>query len=298
MFEPLALPTWPALPQTTLLQALAPLLWQDPTVQALWLEGSLARGNADRYSDVDLYISVTDAMLDQWRAIEPAQLFGAHYMAHIVSNFGAAFFVYHVYLTAGHIYDLHIQPLSRELPAAQRLILACRTDDYLATIQAATVLSQGEEPATTKAVDPQELVSLLAGYWIAADKSRKVLYRKQDSTTHVGLYIFRQMLARLLFIETTGKDCGDLTRTTIHGLKVVAPVLKARWDEGVGEWLGSSATTHAELFATQAQLNEAVARVGRVLAERFGFTYPAALEATVRQNWQTFITEEMGMATA
>jgi hypothetical protein len=47
----------------------------------------------------------------------------------------------------------------------------------------------------------------------------------------------------------------------------------------------------------QAKLNEAVAGVSAVLAARFGFTYPAAIEATVRQNWQTFLAEEMGTAT-
>lgn len=294
MLEPLAVPTWSALPQTTFLQELVPTLWQSPEVQALWLEGSLARGNADRYSDVDLYLCVSDAAFPQWQAIDPAQLFGARYTAHTVSTFGPSLFVYHVYLTAGGIYDLHVQPLSRELPVAQRLILACRTDAYEATLRAATVPSQREEPTSTKAVDPQELASLLAGYWIAADKSRKVLYRKQDSTTHVGFYIFRQMLARLLFIETTGQDCGDLMRTTIHGLKVVAPVLKARWDEGVGAWIGAPTRTHAEIFAAQTQLNEVVARVGPLLAARYGITYPAALEATVRQNWETFVMEEMG----
>lgn len=294
MREPLAVPIWPALPQTTFLQELILTLWQSPEVQALWVEGSLARGNADRYSDVDLYLCVSDAAFPQWQALDPAQLFGARYMAHTVSTFGPSLFVYHVYLTAGGIYDLHVQPLSRDLPVAQRLILACRTDTYAATLHAATVSAQSEEPSTTKAVDPQELASLLAGYWIAADKSRKVLYRKQDSTTHVGFYIFRQMVARLLFMETTGQDCGDLTRTTIHGLKVVAPVLRARWEEGVGAWIGAPTRTHAEIMAAQAQLNEAVAHVGRVLTERYGVTYPAALEATVRQNWETFVTEEMG----
>lgn len=34
--------------------------------------------------------------------------------------------------------------------------------------------------------------------------------------------------------------------------------------------------------------------VGPRLAGRYGITDPAALEATVRQNWATFVKEEMG----
>ena len=35
------IPSWP---QATILHELLPKLWQQPSVQALWLEGSLARG--------------------------------------------------------------------------------------------------------------------------------------------------------------------------------------------------------------------------------------------------------------
>ena len=91
----------PALSQTTFLHKLAPLLWQRPDVVGLWLEGSLARGNADRYSDVDLYVGVTPEALDDWRSLAIEALFGDQYAAHFYSTFGEKFFVYHVYLTAG-----------------------------------------------------------------------------------------------------------------------------------------------------------------------------------------------------
>ena len=54
----------------------------DPSILAAWLEGSLGRGNADRYSDIDLHVLLTDdnlerfaAEAEQWLANPPARAF-------------------------------------------------------------------------------------------------------------------------------------------------------------------------------------------------------------------------------
>jgi hypothetical protein len=41
----------PTLAQADFLRQLGPVLWQHPNVWAIWLEGGLGRGNADRYRD-------------------------------------------------------------------------------------------------------------------------------------------------------------------------------------------------------------------------------------------------------
>ena len=278
------------LPQTALLHQLVPTLWQRPGVEALWLEGSLGRGNADLYSDVDLYIGVTDSTFDAWRTLDVAALFGEQYAAHHYSEFAEDFIVYHVYLAAGVIYDLHIQPQSRQLPTSQRLILACRDDAYRAQLVAAAPAV----PETTNPIfdpqplDPATIRPQLVGFWMNADKGRKVLYRGQDLTSYTGLHLFRQMLTRLLFIEQTGADCGDLTRPSIHGLKAAAAVLGESLGNELGELMGPPMRNRRELWAAQAQLQQEVARVGRVLAERYEVDYPAALEKIVVENWTRF----------
>jgi len=295
MSEALRLDDVPALPQTTFLHKLAPTLWQHTDVLGLWLEGSLARGNADRYSDVDLYVGVDTSALEQWRALDVQQLFDDHYAAHVFSNFSADFFVYHVYLTAGGIYDLHIQPRSRELPKANRLLLACREDDYRQALLAATPPA-GDDAAQILApqpLDPAVISSLLVFFWINADKSRKVLYRGQDFTGYTGLHLFRHIAARLHFMARTGNDCGDLTRATIHGLKAAALVL-GQSDAAVGQWMGAPITTRLELCQAQDLVHNEVARIGRLLAERYQIAYPAALEQIVLENWRKFMTEEVG----
>ena len=87
----------PDLPQAAFLYELVPMLWARPEVFGLWLDGSMGRGEADLYSDVDLYISVETTALDEWLAIDIAQFFGDHYAAHRLSKFADDLFVFHVY---------------------------------------------------------------------------------------------------------------------------------------------------------------------------------------------------------
>lgn len=55
--------------------------------------------------------------------------------------------------------------------------------------------------------------------------------------------------------------------------------------------VGEPPRTTAEIIAAHGRPADAVARVGRQLAEKLGFDYPAAAEATVRRAWQAFLAE-------
>ncbi|MBX3013794.1 MAG: nucleotidyltransferase domain-containing protein [Caldilineaceae bacterium] len=295
MHDGIQLDKLPLLPQAAFLHTLVPALWQRSDVLGLWLEGSLGRGNADLYSDIDLYIGVTPASLAAWRTLAVADLFGDAYAAHHFSPFAENFFVYHVYLTAGGIYDLHIQPRDRELPKSQRLLLACRDDAYRAELLAAVPDTAGATPFGPQPVDPAALASQLVFFWINVDKSRKVIYRHQDFTIYTGIHLFRQLLARLLFIEQTGTDCGDLTRPSIHGLKAASDVLPKALGAELGQLMGAPTTTRLEMWEAQERVWAAVARAGRVVAAQFQINYPEALEQIVLENWRKFKQEELGL---
>ena len=47
-----------------ILAALTELARADPRIEALWLQGSLATGQADAFSDIDAYLAVRDANFD------------------------------------------------------------------------------------------------------------------------------------------------------------------------------------------------------------------------------------------
>jgi predicted nucleotidyltransferase len=46
------------------LQALSQYVQSDERIEALWLQGSLARGDADAFSDIDAYLAIRDADFD------------------------------------------------------------------------------------------------------------------------------------------------------------------------------------------------------------------------------------------
>ena len=57
-----------ALPQYAFADQLAAALSQDSRVRAVWLEGSLGRGQGDRHSDIDLYIALNAEDVTEFRA--------------------------------------------------------------------------------------------------------------------------------------------------------------------------------------------------------------------------------------
>ena len=86
------------LPQYTFANQLAAALSQDSRVRAVWLEGSLGRGQGDRHSDVDLHIALTpqdligfrneyETILNRlWRVLRHHELFGGTMIGTLLLN--------------------------------------------------------------------------------------------------------------------------------------------------------------------------------------------------------------------
>ena len=64
----LKLSNLPLLPQMETLRNIAPIIWENDEVVALWIIGSLARGKGDVYSDVDLGVAVKPESLNSWKS--------------------------------------------------------------------------------------------------------------------------------------------------------------------------------------------------------------------------------------
>jgi predicted nucleotidyltransferase len=65
--ENLFLSHLPDLPQCITLKEVTERLWTNDEIMALWIEGSLARGAGDLFSDVDLHIVITPELLARWK---------------------------------------------------------------------------------------------------------------------------------------------------------------------------------------------------------------------------------------
>src|SRR5690348_6495812 len=99
----------PDLPQKQLLVRVLTDLWQDTNVVALSLAGSLARGEGDIYSDVDLGVAVRPEAFDPDRIPESARLLVDNAVAHQRAKPGEHAALHHIMLSNGDVYDLLIQ---------------------------------------------------------------------------------------------------------------------------------------------------------------------------------------------
>lgn len=274
----------PFLPQLEALMDVAPGLWERADVIALWIGGSIARGNAGRYSDVDLRIAVLPEALETWRNLDLNTLFAGKCVAHVLLNFGARAFLHHLVLASGDIYDVWVQSVEAPVQDEFVLTLGCRNENFEAKLR---------EPECNPLPAPQPadaatVQSLLEYFWLNTHKHRKVLHRGLHLLALTGIHNERQLLLRLWYIQATGNDCGEMRTQTIHGLThLMQTVEQARGAQAL-EVLGASLASRADIERAIEQVRDEVTQAGRILAQTLHFAYPEAIEQTARRGWQEF----------
>lgn len=275
----------PDLPQVETLKRVAPGIWSNEEVRALWIEGSFGQGNADRYSDVDLRLAVPAAQFRKWETPDFTVLFKGLCVAHQRLFPQEAAILHHVLLETGEMYDLGIQRIDRLALHESCRLLGCRDPVLAGNFTESAAVTSGSldtEP------DPGTVGQLIIDFWLNSNKHRKVLYRGLDPMVVVGLQTERAILIRLWAIHASGLDTGA-ARPTIHTL---TPQVRSIGKTGRNalEVLGAPVRDRGELKALIERHRDEVARVGRALAKRYAFDYPEAVEATVRAGWDEFLT--------
>lgn len=217
----------------------------DPNVSEAWLGGSYARGDADSYSDVDLCLRAT--------AWDPTRLGGLWLAGQVVSLGGHA--LYSGILTDGTMLDLLMQEphegyLSLDFP--------------------------NPEPPPPGRPDPSGLTT---DFWLNSYKHRKVFGRGLWAMATFGIHQERTMLLRLWALAATGSDPGA-RMMTIHGM---TPYFRELVRIRQMELLGAPGRDPVEMRATIEALRDEVARVGRMIENRWGIPYPHRLETLVRE---------------
>jgi len=277
----------PDLPQRETIVGVASNLWPDASVVALWIGGSLASGAGDRWSDVDFRIAVAPDDFAPWRSPRFDQIFTqVSVVGRVVLPFGADAVLHHLVLSNGVIFDFFVQSTTRLPTLEPLLILGCRSADFERILAEQNGVPRVEmQPVSGEAVH-----NLLVRFWIDSHKHRKVLSRGLDLTAIIGLRLEQSMLIRLWYIEASGQDCGDISRQTIHSLtQVVRAIAQALGPEAL-ELIGAPMRNRQELYEAIERHRWAISReLGPRLAQRYGFAYPAALEAATVQGWQEFL---------
>lgn len=280
----LAFDKLPDLPQIRVLKTVVMNLWQQPDVIAVWLGGSLARGEGDLYSDIDLRVAVETAHISEWENPALETFFEPSPLAHHLMRFGENTLLHHLLASNGDIYDVYVQSLETPLSLEYRLVLGCRNEAFLNKLL---------EPFTNKSeltrdITAKDVPQMLEFYWLNAHKHRKVLHRNLDLLLWQGINFFRHDLLRLYYILFTGKDCGDLRQTTIHAMTLVVQTLQDSGNEAVLEVVSLPTRTRTEKLEAVDRLNNEVSRVGRLLADKYEFDYPNELENLVLESWNIF----------
>jgi predicted nucleotidyltransferase len=275
----------PDLPQRDTIGAVAATLWQQAGVIAVWLGGSLARGAGDAYSDVDLRVAVVPADLPSWEEPPFEQIFvHSPIVGHQVLRFDDDALLHHLLLANGVLFDFYVQSAERELSAEPNLILGCRSD----LLASRLVQSQTDRPvALPHPPRPEMLGRLLVDFWVNSHKHCKILHRNLDLLCLRRLHAERDLLLRLWYIEITGKDYAA-ARETIHSQSEVVSMIERASGPQALTTLGAPTRNREEILRVIELHHELVSELGRQLAERFTFPYPAALESTVLQSWRTF----------
>jgi predicted nucleotidyltransferase len=269
----------PDLPQKKFLIHVVEGIWQDPSIIAVWLGGSLARGQGDRHSDVDLRVALRP---DQYMRMPSAATLLFHMaVVHQTMEFAEDSTLHHMLLRNGQIYDLFVQSTSRRPTSEYCLVLACRDAEF------GDSLSRGvDPPATTfKAAISLDARQIIEGYWLGLLKHQKVVERDLGIVAWEGEHRLRCSLLRLYHVLATGTDCGDPLRMTIHSMSPAVRNIQALIGPSALAMLGKPARTAEELVDSAMQIAREVARIGRLLSTRLNFDYPADAERVVADAW-------------
>ncbi len=271
------------LPQLAILPGLVQRLQALPVTRAVYLGGSLGRGEGDLYSDLDLQVIVQPSCTDFLPDPVLAQVAGVPPLAVVRFTLGPASWMHHLILASGIIVDLLCR---HEITESELLYLVPLEGDCGPSLPAAGTRPKAWAP---EIISAQEVRDLVQAFWVTMHKHRRGIAREQELVIWTGIHLSLAQLMRLQFIAATDQDCGDLTRMGIYSLS------------GVNDWLKINADTDclAELLAPVAStdwthcvslLTAKGSRLCQVLWDRWAL--PAQLrelEEVVVAEWQRFL---------
>ena len=279
----------PQLPQLAQLRILAEKVWQDNNVEAMWLGGSFASGKADRYSDVDLRLSVSSEHLLDWHKPDFKALFGRPILMQATSMANEDAVLHHLLLDNCDAYDLWVQKSEGKLSDEPKFVMACRD-----TTLAERLAVKGHEGRLNfQEVRPEAIRHGLISYWANFAKNPKVLNRDLHMIWRDGLYLFSGFYLRLKFIEATGEDCGNVTipPMTIHTITPIIQILRNHYGDELLQIVSQPMQNRQECEASIERLSVAIGETGRSLAHTYQFEYPIEIEQAVLKYWAKFKEE-------
>ena len=266
-------------PHTELIRKMATLCSADQSIQAIWVGGSLAAGHGDIFSDVDFRIAVEPGQVGSWTSPDWERYLPLPPCGGLMLRFGEQSLLHHLVLTDGTIVDFHVQDTTAKNHEPHVVILACRSAEFRATLDA---FARPPAPLVRE-IDGAAARQFFVDYWILTHKQAKAMARKYDEFAFAGLYLERLSLLRALYMVVTGSDMD--ARPTLHMLGAMHKGLEGKLTTQQNAVLGLPSTTPEETAAVIETIRHEMAHAGHLLAERHKFAYPYELEEVVLRTW-------------
>lgn len=246
------------------LAALSAKAAADPRIRAVWLEGSLGRGDADEYSDLDLHVALTEAAdgpdWEEWLGdLTPLVLFDL--------RFGGA--MVHALGEGGLRLDLWPQRGTGEIRLDPQRVRVLHAQPDVLRLDLVT-------PAPAPELQAERALALIREFWRCLSLLPAVLGRGEWLVAFQGLAVELGLVTELLLLEQ------GVTRD--KGVKNLNAFLPAHLREQLEYGILPEALNAEALSAAHLRLADLVQLHGPRAAETLGFTYPQALEdAVLRQ---------------
>ncbi|HEX2593542.1 MAG TPA: nucleotidyltransferase domain-containing protein [Rhizomicrobium sp.] len=238
----------------------------DARIAALWLQGSLARGDADPFSDIDAYLAIDDAAFDGMWTDRMALLekIGRPYAWSDATTPGLK--AVHALLEGGVKLDLLLEPLSK---VGQQKRPAIRVLFDRGGVEAQ--LSTGYEP-------PQAVIAHIIGVIIKMTRQGatwplRLLHRDRWSTlAMMELDLINQQIAQLMVVQS---DPANFYMNAFSYHRLLNPAQQATIADLTRRALVAlSAQDAAALKAVHLDVYDALAREGRNACAALGAAYP------------------------
>ena len=257
--------------QNRFLAALQPALAAEPHIKAAWLTGSLGRGNADRYSDIDLNLWLEEADLDEFRSGTQAWL--THLRPLVLFKWMFNNRMANVLTVDGLRLDLWLHSDPAPILDEGKVRVLLDRDN---------ALQFGPSPATPDAAATQTwLLQQMCEFWRCIALTPTVIGRDERIISLVGLTVEVNILTDLLI---TGYG---IARDS--GVKRLNPFLPPALRPQIEAALALQGLTQAGLAQAHLALARIMQAEGRHLATRHGFAYPVELEQAVLD----YVTREL-----
>lgn len=288
----LDLSSFSSVPQGRTLQNVRDALARSGRVQAIFLGGSLANGDSDSFSDIDISVFIDpDEDGETTLGIE-TMLNESVIEIHEFVGHNASTLIF--WFENGIMCELYIfstdEYFQRARTMEQRQTYEClylRDSSYLEGIDSN---SKGAHEIIFSSPEIDSIRNLIYFFWRESFNATKLIHRNHTLTAYQKRQVLEGTFIRLAFIEKTGKEylpenVNKSTHTYLRAFDKLSDAEKIKILDVVGlEGRDANSLGHS-IYA----ISKAFWEVGKSLNESYPFDYPVALAELTLNQWRSLL---------